>query len=139
RRGDRDVSYGGDDRSRDGREGCNYQRSSGDQNERETARLTRRVPTVSHVASPRFAKWRTTRAWWSPYARCRAASNTNCNTGPGRVWKSVISDRYGCIFVHIPKCGGSSIEAVLWPGSRTVAELWMGFVDEFHNRHQTGG
>ena len=51
----------------------------------------------------------------------------------------MISDRYGCIFVHIPKCGGSSIEAVLWPGSRTVAELWMGFVDEFHNRHQTGG
>src|SRR5437764_1415016 len=51
----------------------------------------------------------------------------------------VISDTYSCIFVHIPKCGGSSIETVLWPGSRTVADLWMGFVDEFHNPHQTGG
>jgi hypothetical protein len=51
----------------------------------------------------------------------------------------VISDAHRCIFVHIPKCGGSSIEAVLWPGVRTETELWMGFVDEFHNKHQTGG
>jgi hypothetical protein len=51
----------------------------------------------------------------------------------------MISDTHRCIFVHVPKCGGSSIEAVLWPEPRTEAELWMGFVDEFHNRHQTGG
>jgi hypothetical protein len=53
--------------------------------------------------------------------------------------ESVISDFHRCIFVHVPKCGGSSIEAVLWPGLRTEAELWMGFVDEFHNKYQTGG
>jgi hypothetical protein len=51
----------------------------------------------------------------------------------------VISDALRCVFVHIPKCGGSSIEAVLWPGRRSEAELWMGFVDEFRNNHQTGG
>jgi hypothetical protein len=51
----------------------------------------------------------------------------------------MISDRHCCIFVHIPKCGGSSLEAVLWPGTRSEADLWMGFVDEFHNRYQTGG
>jgi hypothetical protein len=51
----------------------------------------------------------------------------------------LISDRHRCIFVHIPKCAGSSIEAVIWPGRRTEADLWMGFVDEHHNRHQTGG
>lgn len=51
----------------------------------------------------------------------------------------MISDTHRCIFVHIPKCGGSSIEALLWPGKRTESELWMGFVDDFHNKYQTGG
>ena len=51
----------------------------------------------------------------------------------------VISQKHQCIFVHIPKCGGSSIEDVVWPGVRTEQDLWMGFVDEFRNRHQTGG
>lgn len=51
----------------------------------------------------------------------------------------MISDRLGCIFVHIPKCGGTSLEDVIWPGPRDEAELWMGFVDRYHNRYQTGG
>jgi hypothetical protein len=51
----------------------------------------------------------------------------------------VISDRHRCIFVHIPRCAGTSIEDVLWPGSRREEELWMGFVDQYHNRYQTGG
>lgn len=51
----------------------------------------------------------------------------------------MISRPYRCIFVHIPKTGGTSIENLIWPGPRTTAELWMGFVDKFHNKYQTGG
>lgn len=51
----------------------------------------------------------------------------------------MISHALRCIFIHIPKCGGSSIEDVLWPGIRTERELWGGFVDAYHNRYQTGG
>ncbi|HJT79324.1 MAG TPA: sulfotransferase family 2 domain-containing protein [Gemmataceae bacterium] len=51
----------------------------------------------------------------------------------------MISHEHRCIFVHIPRCGGTSIEEVLWPGPRTAADLWMGFVDRYHNRYQTGG
>jgi len=51
----------------------------------------------------------------------------------------MISDEHKCIFVHIPRCGGTSIECVIWPGERREDELWMGFVDEFHNKYQTGG
>jgi hypothetical protein len=51
----------------------------------------------------------------------------------------VISHSHKCIFVHIPKCGGSSLEAVIWPGERTESDLWMGFVDPYHNKYQTGG
>ena len=42
------------------------------------------------------------------------------------------------IFVHIPRCGGTSIENLLFP-RRTEDNLWMGFVDPYHNRWQTGG
>ncbi len=51
----------------------------------------------------------------------------------------MISHRYKCIFVHIPKCGGTSIEDAIWPEPRSVEDLWMGFRRKYHNKYQTGG
>jgi hypothetical protein len=51
----------------------------------------------------------------------------------------MISHKHRCVFVHIPRTGGSSVESVIWPGERTEAELWMGFVSPMRNRYQTGG
>jgi Sulfotransferase family len=50
----------------------------------------------------------------------------------------MISHQHGCIFVHIPRCGGTSIEDVIWPPprQRTVADLWAGYNG---NPYQTGG
>jgi hypothetical protein len=51
----------------------------------------------------------------------------------------VISHPHRCIFIHIPRTAGSSVETVLWPGERTEADLWMGFTSRLGNRYQTGG
>lgn len=53
----------------------------------------------------------------------------------------MISRIHRCIFVHIPKTGGTSIESIIWPDreKRTTADLYMGLVDRFSNKYQTGG
>jgi len=53
----------------------------------------------------------------------------------------MISHKYQCIFIHIPKTGGSSIENLIWPdkSDRTVENLWMGHVSMYFNKYQTGG
>lgn len=51
----------------------------------------------------------------------------------------MISDRHRCIFVHVPRTGGSSLENVIWPKPRAESDLWMGFVSPMKNKYQTGG
>jgi len=51
----------------------------------------------------------------------------------------MISHDDKCIFVHVPKSGGSSIESLIWPGERREVDLWMGFVSKYRNKYQTGG
>ncbi len=55
--------------------------------------------------------------------------------------KTMISHNYKCIFVHIPKTGGSSIENVIWPlkSDRVVENLWMGLVRPYYNKYQMDG
>lgn len=51
----------------------------------------------------------------------------------------MISHERKCIFIHIPKCGGGSIENLVWGWPRRKSDLWMGFISEHHNKYQTGG
>ncbi|MGK7962050.1 sulfotransferase family 2 domain-containing protein [Crocosphaera sp.] len=53
----------------------------------------------------------------------------------------MISHKKSCIFIHIPKTGGTSIEKMIWPEKedKTEANLWKGFIDGYHNKYQTGG
>lgn len=51
----------------------------------------------------------------------------------------MISHKHKCIFVHVPKNGGSSIEDIIWPGDRRESDLWMGFISKYENKYQTGG
>ncbi|HMJ73570.1 MAG TPA: sulfotransferase family 2 domain-containing protein [Solirubrobacterales bacterium] len=51
----------------------------------------------------------------------------------------MISRSHKCIFVHIPRCAGTSVERVIWPRQRCPEDLWMGFIDDYRNKYQTGG
>ena len=52
----------------------------------------------------------------------------------------MISHPHRCIFVHIPKTGGTSIENMIWPtkDQRSPENLWGGLIDGFRNKYQTG-
>ena len=51
----------------------------------------------------------------------------------------MISHEHQCIFVHVPRCGGTSIEKAIWGQHQTEEHLRHGFISRYENKYQTGG